>query len=409
MKRMMAVLLAAVCLLSGCALTGQQTTTAPAVPIEMDAASVFRTMFAVSDCIAMELHFADGTAYGPYFSYSLPRELKLEADKLTEIPAVDLSGYTEWLTVGAKDGSVRLTVYRGSPDVLCYQEGGAYQYYQAPENTEQTLREVFDRAQKQTRGRISFFSGRSGKAILDAYAETALPSYLYEMAPGSMYRIKDYEARSVKLDGKTGKVLLGTVTFAVKPDRPDIGQVPELGTFKKAEDGWCLYEKQIFIEHQEDGKWHEISAGDHHAVNTAQYPPYDPAKVEPRPAATEFLEALPQELPALQKASDEATLVELAETFLQTTTAVPLSGSTDFDWKQFFTEGALRNTGVRALLKTMVDCEGATGYFKGYLSGELKVDTVVLGKDSAKTANDQIQLYFTKTGGKWLISDISMF
>lgn len=408
MKKIMAVLLAAACLLSGCSLVRPAGTTAPALASPMDADSVFRTMFKVEDRISIELHFADGTSYGPYFSYSLPQELKLEADTLTEIAAPDLSGCTEWLTIGAADGSVRLSAYRSTPDILCYQEGSAVRYYQAPGNTEYNLRKAFDRVQLESHGRVSFYSGKSGRAILQTYAETAFPSFLHEMAPGSMYHIGDYQFRSVSLKGKTGKVIFGDITYAIRQDREEPQNAPIFGTFKQISDGWQVYEKHLYMEHQADGKWHEITQADYNAVYTEEYPPFDPTQTEPNPAALAFLEQLPEELNTLQKAADEASLIELAETFLQTTTAVPLSGSTEFDWKQFFTEGALQNTGVRALLKTFVNREGAKGYFKGYLSGKLAVDTVVLKDDTAQTANGRIRIWFTKTGGKWLISDVSM-
>lgn len=405
MKRMIAVVLMAL-LLAGCVPAGLQETTVPQEK-PMDAASVFETMFEVENRIGMELHFADGSSYGPYYAYSLPEELKLGEESLTETDMPDVSGSPRWLTVSAGDGSVTLTVYGGDQEILCYRNGNACRYYRVTAGTEQALREVFDVLQRHAHDRISFFSGKSGKAILTAYGETALPSFLYEMAPGSIWHIEDYDCRSVSLTEKKGKVLHGKIVFAVKPSRTDMETIPQLGMLRKEEDGWQVYEKNVYIERQSDGKWYELTETDYNVAYAEGIAPFDPAKAEAKETAKEFLKELPERLEGLQSAKNEAELVKLAELFLQTTTAVPFSGRIDFDWNQFMTEGAQQNTGIRALLRTYVNRAGATGYFRGFLSGILRPHTVIMEEETARVATEGLQIWFLKYGGKWLICDVS--
>ena len=405
MKRIIAVILMAL-LLAGCVPVGLQETTVPLAD-PMDAETVFETMFEAENRIGMELHFADGSSYGPYYAYSLPKELKLKNESLTEIEVPDVSGSPWRLTVGAGDGAVALTVYGGSQEILCYREGNACRYYRAAVGTEQALREVFDVLQWRAHDRISFFSGKSGRAIITTYGETALPSFLYEMAPGSIWHIEDYDCRSVSLTEKKGKVLHGKIVFAVKPSRKDMEMIPELGAFYKKEDGWQVYEKDVYIEHQSDGKWYELAEADYNRAYAEGFTPFDPAKTEAKETAKDFLKALPEKLEALQSAKNEAELVKLAELFLQTTTAVPFSGRIDFDWNQFMTEGAQQNTGIRALLRTYVNREGAAGYFNGFLGGILRPHTVIMEKETARVATEGLQIWFLKYGGKWLICDVS--
>ena len=163
----------------------------------------------------------------------------------------------------------------------------------------------------------------------------------------------------------------------------------------------------MYIERQSDGKWYELTETDYNVAYAEGIAPFDPAKAEAKETAKEFLKELPERLEGLQSAKNEAELVKLAELFLQTTTAVPFSGRIDFDWNQFMTEGAQQNTGIRALLRTYVNRAGATGYFRGFLSGILRPHTVIMEEETARVATEGLQIWFLKYGGKWLICDVS--
>ena len=122
----------------------------------------------------------------------------------------------------------------------------------------------------------------------------------------------------------------------------------------------------------------------------------------------EFLKALPERVEQLREIRKPEDIIALAETFLQTTSAVPLAGKTDFDWTVFCEESAMRNAGIQAFFLKYVTTEGARGYFNGFLQGTLRADTVVLEKDTAMLANDRIRLWFTKTAGVWKVTDASI-
>lgn len=407
MRKILAALLVAV-LLSGCAFTDVFGTTSPAVAEALAQETVFKELFAPEERIAMTLTWSDGSVYGPYCSYRLPKELSLKGLQLTDMEALELGTDRAQLAFNAGDGSEGLTVYGGSPEILAYRQGKATRYYEAPEGTFQALRQVFDRLQQLSFGNIGFFTGRSGKAVIQAYAETALPNRLYEMAPGSGLRIRDYQVRDVELTGKSGKVLQGLIQYALKPEQEEMVQLPVLGGFLKEEDGWLLYEKEVYIEHQADGQWHEISGAAYNTLHGEEFAPFDPAAAEPDLAAQIYLGALPEKLEELQKPRNEAELIRLAETFLQTSTAVTLARQTDFDWKPFFGDKAMQNIGVRAFFKIFVDREGAEGFFSGKLRGKLDADIAELEEETALVAGEGVQFRFVKSGMRWLISDIAL-
>ena len=407
MKKILAALLAAV-LLSGCAFTDVFGTTSPAVAEAMAQETVFKELFAPEERIAMTLTWSDGSVYGPYYTYRLPEELTLKGLQLTDTEMPELGTDRAQLAFSAGDGSLGLTVYGGSPELLAYRQGKAVRYYEAPEGTFQALRQVFDRLQRLSLGNIAFFTGRSGKAVIQVYAETALPNRLYELAPGSGLRILDYQVRDVDLTGKDGKVLQGLIRFALKPEQEEMGQLPILGRLLKEEDGWLLYEKALYIEHQADGQWHEISGTAYETLQGEEIPPFDPAAAEPDLAAQIYLGALPEKLEELQQLRSEADAIRLAEAFLQTSTAVTLARKTDFDWKPFFEDKAMQNTGVRAFFKMFVNREGAEGFFSGRLRGKLDADIAELGEETSLVAGEGVQLRFVKSGMRWLISDIAL-
>jgi len=391
--------------LCGCSLPWQDTASPTGEAPPMEPETVFREMYRLTGAIVLELHFSDGSSYGPYTCHTLPDGLKLT--DITEITHPDISASTQWLTVRSPDEARKLTVYQGKPEIICWQQDGLTRYYAAKDGTQQTLRKVFDLAARRAYGRISFFSGKSGKAILDAYGETALPDFLYRLPPGDPYQIKDYQCRKVKLEDKNGRILCGTITYAVKHTLRENAGLPFFGEAVGEEASWNIYKKTFYVERQSDGKWHELAPADYHKVYTEEHSPYVPP-AEPAETAVEFLKALPERVEQLREIRKPEDIIALAETFLQTTSAVPLAGKTDFDWTVFCEESAMRNAGIQAFFLKYVTTEGARGYFNGFLQGTLRADTVILEKDTAMLANDRIRLWFTKTAGVWKVTDASI-
>ena len=406
MKKWIVLLLAGL-LLTGCTLPAQGSTKPTGEAPPMDAETVFRSMYQQSDALVMELFFSGGSSYGPYTVYTLPKALALEPELLTEIEAPELSGSKQWLVISAEDGSQQLTVYEGKPNILRWQEGGGVRYYRSSEAVLSNLRKAFDLAQKHSRDRISFFSGKSGKAILDAYGEKAMPDYLYGFAPDGLYRTNEYVLHKVKLDEKKGKVLVGTLTYGVRHAIPEGEGLPFFGQLLETDDGWSEYKKQVILEHQADGQWHEVSQADFDTAYTEEFAPYTPPE-EPNEGAQAYLKELPQRLEQLRDVREKQDAVALAEAFLQTSSAVTLAGKTDFDWTVFCAENAMRNTGIQAFLRKYVTSQGAEGYFDGYYSGVLKADTVILEDGHAMVGNDRVRIWMSKTSGYWRITDISV-
>jgi len=388
--------------------TTQPTTEPATVPTEpkltMNAGTVFQNIFAVNRVMKMELCFADGTVVGPYTAFGLSTNLKLTMpNSVSEIEAPDLSSCTEWLVFSSGDGSIRLTVYKGAPDILCYEKDGETVYYQAGAGEAQYLRGIFDSNEKYARGGAVFAASGSAEQVLKSFAETAYPEYRNAMAPGSIYRFTDYEVLEVSLEDAKDSALLGKITYAAKPERfsPFVMGIP---MEDEAYAGWSRFEETVALERGQDGNWYEIPANEYRVLYHNEYAPYDPAAVTVDEDAVKYLAELPAQLEIQQAAGDEAVLLELAKTFLNTTGAVTRAAATDFDWTLLCTQEALERVGMQAMLKYYVQRENASGY----AAGELPADVVCMDAETALVAHYQVQISFVKIDGKWMIRDVAM-
>ena len=382
-----------------------ESTTAPTEPkLTMNAGTVFQNIFAVNRVMKMELCFADGSVVGPYTAFGLSTNLKLTMpNSVSEIEAPDLSSCTEWLVFSSGDGSIRLTVYKGPPDILCYEKGGETVYYQAGEGEEQYLRGVFDSNEKYAKGSAVFSATGSAEQVLKVFAETAYPEYRNAMASGSIYRFTDYEVLEASLVDAKGSALLGKITYAAKAERfsPFVMGMP---MEDEAHAGWSRFEETVALEQGQDGNWYEIPANEYAVLYLNEYAPYDPAAVTVDENAVKYLADLPDLLETQQAAGNEAELLELAKTFLNTTGAVTGAAAADFDWTLLCTQEALERVGMQAMLRYYVQRENASGY----AAGELPADVVCMDAETALVAHYQIQIAFVKVDGKWLINNVTL-
>lgn len=380
------------------ATTAPTETTAAPVKSTMNAAFVFQRLFAVNSCMSMELCSADGTVYGPLQLYVVPTNLKfLNPDGVTQIEAPELSSYAQWLIFRSGDDSIRLTVYHGAPDILCYEENGEITYYQAAEEAFDFFRSTFDPLEKATLGRIAFSSDSTGEALLKAYAETAYPASLAQLAPESMYRYTDYEVLSVTVEEAADTALTGTFTYVAKPERVSMlladDMIVQSGDYK----GWYQFEVPVALELRQDGQWHEIAPREYnYAYETSLQAP-----AAPDAEAAAYLAALPEKLAALQTSSEPADLEALAEVFVNTYRAVALAGSTDFDWTVLLTESALEKAEVKAILNSVnTSVKFTVTPFQAHM--------IQIAEDTAYVYHYETQVFFVKEDGKWLIDSVIM-
>lgn len=411
------ILLAAALLLTACTpVHPAETTTAPTTvsttapttvpattpPTEpeapkMNATGIFQELLGAGGCFAAELCTKDGTAYGPLQLYAVPTNLKfLNPDGLTQIEAPELSSYPQWLVFRSGDDSTRLTVYHGAPDILLYEKNGDTTYYQAGEEAFDFFRSTFDNLEKATLGRIAFTSDSTGEALLKAYAETAYPAFLAQLAPESMYRYADYEVLSVTVEEAADGILTGKFSYAAKPERiaPIIhtdDMIIQSGDYK----GWYQFEVPVALELRQDSQWHEIAPREYdYAYKTA---PQLPAAPDAEAAA--YLASLPEKLAALQTSSEAADLAALAETFVNTYRAAALAGSTDFDWTVLLTESALEKAEVKAILNSVNTAVKFT-------ITPLQAQMIQISEDTAYVYHYETQVFFVKKEGKWLIDSV---
>lgn len=347
----------------------------------------------------MELCTADGTVCGPLQMYAVPTNLKLlNPDGVTQIEAPDLSAYDQWLIFRSGDDSIRLTVYHGAPDILCYEENGDTTYYQAAEEAFDFLRSTFDPLERATLGRIVFSSDSTGEALLKAWAETAYPAFLEQLAPESMYRYTDYAVLSVTVEETADTALTGKFTYVAKPERiaPAIHtdeMIVQSGDYK----GWYQFEVSVALELRQDGQWHEITPLEYnYAYKTSLQAP-----AAPDAEAAAYLAALPETLAALQTSSEAADLEALAEVFVNTYRAAALAGSTDFDWTVLLTESALEKAEVKAILNSVNTAVKFT-------ATPFKAQMIQIAEDTAYVYHYETQVFFVKEDGKWLIDSVIM-
>lgn len=379
-----------------------QPTTAPTEPQapKMNAAGIFQELLQAGNCFTMELCQADGTVYGPLQFYTVPTNLKLlNPGGVTEIEAPELSSYAQWLVFHSADGSVSLNVYHGTPDIFCYEENGEITYYQAAEEAFDFLRSTFDPMEKAIRGRIAFSSDSTGEALLKTYAETAFPDFLAQLAPGSMYRYTDYAVLSATVEEESNAALVGTITYAAKPERFSMLLTDDMlvqdGDYK----GWYQFEVPVALELRQDGLWHEITSNEYHSVYTNDIPA--PPAATPDTDAAAYLAALPETLSALQTSSEKEDLEALAQAFLDTLRAVAKTGAADFDWTVLLTPTALEKAEVKVIINgANANPASVRQQFQGQM---LWTDD-----STACLYHYEMQVFFLQQDGKWFIDSVIM-
>ena len=379
-----------------------EATTAPTEPQapKMNATGIFQELLQAGNCFTMELCQADGTVYGPLQFYTVPTNLKLlNPGGITETEAPDESSYQQWLRFRSADGSVSLTVYHGTPDIFCYEENGEITYYQAAEEAFDFLRSTFDPMEKAIRGRIAFSSDSTGEALLKAYAETAFPDFLAQLAPGSMYRYTDYAVLSATVEEESDTALVGTFTYVAKPERFSMILTDDMlvqdGDYK----GWYQFEVPVALELRQDGLWHEITSNEYHSVYTNDIPA--PPAATPDADAAAYLAALPETLSALQTSSEKEDLEALAQAFLDTLRAVAKTGAADFDWTVLLTPTALEKAEIKVIINgANANPASVRQQFQGQM---LWTDD-----STACLYHYEMQVFFLQQDGKWFIDAIIM-
>lgn len=263
MKRILPAVMAIVLILclSGCSLQGQledQRPTEPTAPAQ----ALNSLLDGLAGPLSFAVHTTDGDVSGPYQVEELP-ELGTAMGRPVEQPS-GLSRYKHWLVVSAADGDAVLTVYVGDRDILCLESDGNREYYVDESGSlARSLRQIFDELEYAS-AELRVLPPLSGAAVaLREFASSAYPEVRKNLAPGSIYRFRDYDLFDYDLTEYTDSTLTGSIVYAVLPDTAD-SPIYDQGELldDPGYEGYVLVTETVRLERHDDGYWYRITETD---------------------------------------------------------------------------------------------------------------------------------------------------
>ena len=423
MRRITAALLLLITVLFLCACSAQNSniqtdiqneTTGSSMELP-DVATVYdaiQSVFQIDGQMHISLSYISGSVHGPYHIYAMGSNYQtFGGSVLTPLAgAPDVSSANSWLTITSADQSVQLRLYRTEPCVIQYETQNQEWFFEADahgsENLEYLLLHEYAPIERYALGRICFDFAGEGEDVIKHFGETVYPAWMQEQAIpiADSYDFLECEVKDVK-----SNCVLGIVSYAIKPNSAherfamQYGELQKSGTYEN----WYLVHETVVLEQQSNGQWTRVNENDYYAANTS-YEAYDPTAVKDTGnRAAAFLNDLPSLLKDAQNHSDpEKRLISVSELFLKATTAVPLSGSLDFDWSVFLTADAPEHIGIRSLFSELIQRKDASGYFLGELDSNFTPNLIHIQGEQAIVAHYQIQLYFVNENGHWKLDDV---
>lgn len=366
--------------------------------------SPFGKLFNRTDSMQVSVHLSDGTASETITLFTKSTDFSL--GEYAAIDEPDTAGCSEWIQFSSGDGVITLTVYHGATDYLRYEENGyVFWYENADATTEQNLRRAFDTMEYNSAKRLSFACDGTAAQAMQKYAQTVFGEFRMNQTGGSLYKFTDYKLDSVTISVETGNTVEAKMKYYFKTEHPNgkymfVAALPGEGAYE----GWYWTEEAVALEKQSDGLWYVISPRDLWVAEKADYDPYAAGKADQD--AVDFLETVPSELAAIRENRDEAAVLELAKLFCKTVTALPLSGSIEYDWSAFCTEDALNHVGMRSLANLRLNNKNYSAHALGSLDKAVSFEYVVIHNDHAIAYNSHIQIYFVMTDSGWYIVDV---
>lgn len=346
----------------------------------------------------------DSTVSETLSVYALPVHLAL--GPYEDIDPPDISDAEYCLQFRSGDGSISLILYHGPVDYLRYEENGTVFWYEAEDfATEEQLRRVFDQWEYASCKRLVFTCAGTPSQAIEEYAKNVFPQFRMNQTPGSHYQFTDYELESITVQHESDHTVEAKLTYHFKTAHP-YGKNMYIMAMSGTGDyeGWYWTEETVALERQSDGLWHVVSSNDLWIAMNSQYPSYESDTINQE--AVVFLASVPDELASVRENRDERAVLELAKLFCKTVTALPQTGSIEYDWSEFCTEEALEQVGMRSLINLRLNNSFYSAHSLGSLDEPMSFDFVMICGDRAIAYNSHIQIYFVMTDQGWMIEDI---
>lgn len=260
---MLTALFLAFCL-AGCdlqALVNDFLATEPIAP-ERELNSILEDLDRMSGGVFLSVHTDDGVVYGPYKLDRLP-ELEPAVGRPVEEPS-GLGRYDNWLVLSAGNGDAVMTVYVGERDMLSMEKYGNRDFYwDESSSLARPLRRIFDQLEYDSVVMRVMQPLPGADAVLREFASVAYPTLRKNLAPGSIYRFRDYDLLDYNVDEYTATSLTGTIVYAALPDAQDSFLFDE---GKLVEDdgyeGYVLITETVHLELRADGYWYRMTETD---------------------------------------------------------------------------------------------------------------------------------------------------
>lgn len=266
MKRILLALTALLLAVSlwGCDMQGllnEFLETEPTAP-ERELNSILEALDDTEGGIQLSVHTDDGDVYGPYVLDSLPALDNATGREVSQ--PTGLGRYDNWLVMTAGDGDTVLTVYVGNRDMLCMEQDEQRQFYRDESSTlARPLRRIFDTLEYEA-AVMRVLPPLPGAAVaLREYGSAAYPEIRRNLAPGSIYRFRDYDLLDYQMLEATDTDLTGTIVYAVLPDAPDSLLFEQGEPIEEAPyEGYVLMRETVHLELSDDGYWYQINETD---------------------------------------------------------------------------------------------------------------------------------------------------
>lgn len=254
---MITALLLVFCL-AGCdlqAMVNEFLETEPTAP-EQELNSILEDLNRMRGGVYLSVHTDDGDVYGPYKLDKLP-ELDTAMGRPVEQPT-GLGRYDNWLVLTAGDGDAALTVYVGNRDMVCMEKLGHRDFYRDESSSlARPLRRIFDQLEYDSVVMRVMQPLPGAGAVLREFASVAYPTLRKNLAPGSIYRFRDYDLLDYDVEEYTATTLTGTIVYAALPDAQDSLLLDEGEVLEdEGYEGYVLITETVHLELREDGYWY---------------------------------------------------------------------------------------------------------------------------------------------------------